>query len=890
VRVLALQRTVGNRAVGQLLSRDPVTETPPKIPSAADVASARDPLDFDAFPGWWWYGIGPALDAKPDEKRIREILVQESAVNAKILADSTAALITSPGSTPYYAFRHPTRGVVARALVAHPLGVARRVGGGPASPDAMPLKVFVFSRPRGGESLGTAAVGSDKASAERELKGLPPELVSALGGPKRVEKLKQVDPVQLLRIAEKLAALNEDELKLFEGLDKMLTDDLDLLERAVDDFIAQRDRLAKQTLAGAGERSLEDQLKDAWKGVGAKKWRGMDRGQREATARQIANAQTKTRLKYMVGHPGGTLKDMAKGIVRVDQLGKGVWKDIEEAANGDNNAWKRWAGGVGAGGKISGWLGAVAGILYLALLLIPGVNVAVLAQTAVVAGVTAIVLAKIESELRIQSAAEAKTYEGFHDESEAAGAAGANFWMGLAVMAFGFALKIIAKTPIPGRMKTVGGALKTARAALTSKAGVAFTAARASLLSELRTARQGMPALAADQLGAPVKLAGKIEGMTGAELVDKLANNDPAVAELEGATSDGQTMQELATEIQKLAATQAGESLPETFKQQVVDALKAAPGEAARQVSGMAADLDRTIAAVDQAGDPAALAKALDAAEERLAPDAQSAAADESTKQLAVELEEQAAAKQQAAQKTAAQELEQTIEELTTERQELNVKRGDLQAAEDALRKQRAAKQRELNGTREQAKRDRLTQEIERLDEQVADAEADRITKQQQIEDADIRILKARHPLDRVPQDLKVANRVADPPKPLAGRKVGSTPNQEAQLRADVDAAVKQGATDIRINEPQVDANGRMQGINRPDLQYTLGKRRIYIEYEQPSNPRGLGHATRVIPNDPTAKVIVKLVPKDPAFTPGQGVKQLVYTLDEVVKLVAAQP
>jgi DNA repair exonuclease SbcCD ATPase subunit len=307
-------------------------------------------------------------------------------------------------------------------------------------------------------------------------------------------------------------------------------------------------------------------------------------------------------------------------------------------------------------------------------------------------------------------------------------------------------------------------------------------------------------------------------------------------------------------------------------------------------VNGVAADLDRTIAAVDQAKDPAALTKALDAAEEKLNPDAQSAAADESTKQLAVDLEEQAAAKQQAAQKTATQELAQTIKELTTEREGLNVKRRELQATEDALRRQRAAKQRELNTTRDKAKRDQLTQEIEQLDEQVADAEADRITKQQEIEDVDIQILKARHPLDRVPQDLKVANTVAEPPKPLPGRKVGGTPNQEAQMRADVEAAVKQGAKDIRINERQVDANGRLQGTNRPDLQYTLGGRRIYIEYEQPSNPRGLRHATRLIPNDPTAKVIVKLVPKNPAFTPGQGVKQLVYTLDEVVKLVAGQP
>jgi hypothetical protein len=176
--------------------------------------------------------------------------------------------------------------------------------------------------------------------------------------------------------------------------------------------------------------------------------------------------------------------------------------------------------------------------------------------------------------------------------------------------------------------------------------------------------------------------------------------------------------------------------------------------------------------------------------------------------------------------------------------------------------------------------------EIEELDEKIADAEGERITRQQDIEKIDIEIFKARHPLDRAPQDLKVAGRLAEPPKDLTGRTVGATPNQEAQLQADVDAAVKAGAVDIRINEWQIDADGKVQGINRPDLQYTLNGQRIYIEYEQPANPRGLPHATRIIPNDPTGKVIVKLVPKDPAFRPDQGVKQDTYTLDRVVRLV----
>jgi hypothetical protein len=331
-RLLALQQTAGNRAVAQLLSRDASTKSKPKVASAAEIAQAQDPLNFDAFSGWWWWGVGPALDGTPDERRIREVLVEESAVNAKVLAESSATLIKAPGDTPYYVFRHRTRGVVARALVGRSLGVSKRIDGSPG-PSATPLRVFLYSPPRGGDPLGTSAAGDDKAAAERELKGMPPELIAALGGRSRFDELKKADPERLLRIALKLSALSEAELKLFKGLDKLLTDDLDVLDASVDAFIAQRDRYARDKAKGEregkGEPSLEQQLAEAWKGAGPKAWGSMNRAQREITARRIAAAQTKTRLKHMVKHPGETLVDMGKGIVLVDELGDGIWKDIQ---------------------------------------------------------------------------------------------------------------------------------------------------------------------------------------------------------------------------------------------------------------------------------------------------------------------------------------------------------------------------------------------------------------------------------------------------------------------------------------------------------------------------------------------------------------------------------
>ena len=46
------------------------------------------------------------------------------------------------------------------------------------------------------------------------------------------------------------------------------------------------------------------------------------------------------------------------------------------------------------------------------------------------------------------------------------------------------------------------------------------------------------------------------------------------------------------------------------------------------------------------------------------------------------------------------------------------------------------------------------------------------------------------------------------------------------------------------------------------DLQYTdASGQRVYIEYEGPDNPRGAEHETRITANDPSAIVIVRLVP-----------------------------
>src|ERR1051325_5901795 len=98
-----------------------------------------------------------------------------------------------------------------------------------------------------------------------------------------------------------------------------------------------------------------------------------------------------------------------------------------------------------------------------------------------------------------------------------------------------------------------------------------------------------------------------------------------------------------------------------------------------------------------------------------------------------------------------------------------------------------------------------------------------------------------------------------DKPHP-AGHHPGSTIGT-----ADIQYAISQGATDIRVNQQQVNALGQRVGINRPDLQYTLpGNNRVYIEYDNttpgtwPNTPRGNQHADRILANDPNGGVILR--------------------------------
>jgi RHS repeat-associated protein len=111
----------------------------------------------------------------------------------------------------------------------------------------------------------------------------------------------------------------------------------------------------------------------------------------------------------------------------------------------------------------------------------------------------------------------------------------------------------------------------------------------------------------------------------------------------------------------------------------------------------------------------------------------------------------------------------------------------------------------------------------------------------------------------RLDRDRDVNPNAPDPKD--RDRPIGLSPTQNDALQRRIDELEAQGARDFRVNQQQVDINGRRVGLNRPDLQYTLGRKRHYEEFERTKPGRWPEHRDRIKANDPKGKVKVHFVP-----------------------------
>lgn len=115
-------------------------------------------------------------------------------------------------------------------------------------------------------------------------------------------------------------------------------------------------------------------------------------------------------------------------------------------------------------------------------------------------------------------------------------------------------------------------------------------------------------------------------------------------------------------------------------------------------------------------------------------------------------------------------------------------------------------------------------------------------------------------PGTRLPQDMAVKP-TAPKLMPLR-RPIGPSPNQNAQLQADIDYLRKVGARNIRVNQQQLTVQDQQRvGINRPDLQFDYNGRRYHVEYDSPTSGRGADHQSRLTSNDPDAEIILLIIP-----------------------------
>ena len=366
----------------------------------------------------------------------------------------------------------------------------------------------------------------DEVMAEKQtLKKLPAEIKALMGGE---ASFKPQDYEQLLRIADKLKTFSPEDIAVYRMLSLRATDDLDLFEKSVGMFLARKAELKKAFEKYEAERkgkdpaSMADAVEAAWTGFDTSKIGKMSEADQYDLARRQTWEVTEAQLEYMITHPGETGVDFVKTITLMNtgETFKGMGQDIAEAASGDAEAYARWAGGAGAGAKLSGWLLAVGGVLYVASWLTGVGELATIAVFMAAMLASTIVLSGAESELRIAAAGKAKTPEEFKAHVTKAAAARTNVIIMLGFLALALAIRFMAKTYFP---ETVAKISKTL-ARFREKVRIVgkLSKVKAEFATEMEGHRQKLVEAGESAKESAGKQAEALEQMSLEDFVDKL--------------------------------------------------------------------------------------------------------------------------------------------------------------------------------------------------------------------------------------------------------------------------------------------------------------------------------------------------------------------------------
>lgn len=462
-----------------------------------------------------------------------------------------------------------------------------------------------------------------KVVDEREqLEKLPPRIKELLTG--GTTPLPPKDYPRFLRIAGKLDKLTDQDLAAFKLLAIRATTDIDLFEKSVDMFVARKAELVQaleqQRQKQPADETLQGALDERLKTVDEQAVATMSESDRYDLARKMTSELTEAQLKYMKDHPGETLKDFGKSalLLNTPDTFRGIGHDLAEAANGDANSWARWAAGTGAGAKISGWLLAVAGILYVASWLTGiGELVTIAAAAAVLLGTT-ITLSAAESELRIKAASQAKDPAEFKRHIQAAAAARANVIVSVGMIVVAVVLHVSAKAAFPKTMARFSRSLAVLREKIRIKGSLYEL--KPSITSEMGTYRGELVSACDAAKADAIAMSKELGKLTTDQFVDRLESGNGDYLDHTKAPKEQRV------DFRELAKSPEGRAAIEEYRQRLADALATdVPAELDAMRDEYTAKVDRFLKDVEAAQTHEDLSAAADRFEPSLGEDAMKA-------------------------------------------------------------------------------------------------------------------------------------------------------------------------------------------------------------------------------------------------------------------------
>lgn len=503
-----------------------------------------------------------------------------------------------------------------------------------------------------GDKPGTAIQPSEKGKAQtweyqladvlaeqQTLKDLPAPVKELLGSE---SSYKPANYEQLLRIAAKIQQFAKEDFGAYKLLAIRATDNLDLFEKSIELYLARKEELRKameqQPSQPGKEPTLQDRLDAQLKDLDPVALNAMSEDERYRLAREKTSQLTAEQLKYMKEHPGEVAKDFLKSatLVNTPETFSAIGKDLQEAATGDANTFARWAAGTGAGAKMSGWLMAVAGILFVASWLTGVGELATIAAGAAILLGATVTLSVAESELRIKAASQAKTEEEFKRNVQLAAAARTNVIVAVSLIIIAALLHFTAKAFFPKQVQAVKLSLKNLREKIRLKGSVYELKPKIS--AELGQRRGDLVASAEAAKSKALESATELERLSTEEFVDRVEKGD------QGFLDQSKVPPEQRLNFRELLGTKEGRTAIEQYKQRLVDALKKdVPAQIDKLLSEYTSKIDDFLKEVEAAKNHDDLSASVDKLDKALTEERlKEAVADQQAKLTEQKLEEAA--------------------------------------------------------------------------------------------------------------------------------------------------------------------------------------------------------------------------------------------------------